>query len=62
MVAPLLPLGFHSPVIKAATAERPEPPDVEHAGRVPVRVARRGMGKRGGWVIGSSICCCPRRK
>ena len=43
----LVPLGFH---IKAATAERPEPPDAEHAGRVPVRAAWRGMGKRGGSV------------
>ena len=39
----------HLPVTKAATAERPEPPDVEHAGRVPVRVLRQGMGK---WQVG----------
>lgn len=39
----------HPPVTKAATAERPEPPDVEHAGRVPVRVSRQGMGK---WQVG----------
>ena len=46
---PSHPLGFHSLVIEAATAERPEPPDVEHAGRVPVRVS---MGK---WQVGDGF-------